>query len=59
MIYGKVVTSIMSRFNTLANVLNFLDIQTVFDTLVPLSLGIGIGIGFIGSYLTVRRHLKV
>jgi len=58
-IYGKVVTSIMSRFNTLANVLNFLDIQTVFDTLVPLSLGIGIGIGFIGSYLTVRRHLKV
>lgn len=58
-IYGKVVTSIMSRFNTLANVLNFLDIGTVFDTLIPLSLAIGIGIGFIGSYMTVHRHLKV
>lgn len=57
-IYDKVVTTIMSKFNTLANILSFLDIQTVFQVLLPLSLAIGVGIGFIGSRMTVRKHLR-
>lgn len=57
-IYGKVVTTIMERFNTLANVLTFLDVHTVFAKLTPLSVAIGIGIGFVGSYMTVRKHLR-
>lgn len=57
-IYDKVVTTIMSKFNTLANILSFLDIKTVFQVLLPLSLAIGVGIGFIGSRMTVRKHLR-
>ena len=57
-IYDKVVTTIMSKFNTLANILTFLEIETVFHTLVPLSLVIGVGIGFIGSRMTIRKHLR-
>ncbi|MDY4821139.1 MAG: ABC transporter permease, partial [Lachnospiraceae bacterium] len=39
--------------------LNFLTVQEVFHVLVPVSLGIGIGIGFLGSFTTVRKHLRV
>ena len=31
----------------------------IFHMLLPLSLGIGVGIGFIGSFTTVRKHLGV
>jgi len=31
----------------------------VFKVLIPVSLIIGVGIGFCGSFFTVRKHLKV
>ena len=43
----------------LSNFLIFLEPEKVFDALVPVSFVIGIGIGFVGSYITVRKHLKV
>lgn len=58
-IYDRVVSTLMSKFNTLANILTFLDVDIVFSKLVPLSVVIGIGIGFFGSYMTVRKHLRV
>lgn len=58
-IYNDVVTSAMSKFQALSSILNFLTIQEVFHVLVPVSLGIGIGIGFLGSFTTVRKHLRV
>lgn len=58
-IYNDVVTSAMSKFQALSSILNFLTVQEVFHVLVPISLGIGIGIGFLGSFTTVRKHLRV
>lgn len=58
-IYDKVIDTLVTRFNTLTNVLQFLDIHTVFSRLMPLSVLIGVGIGFLGSFLTVRKHLRV
>lgn len=58
-IYNDVVTSAMSKFQALSSILNFLTVQDVFHVLVPVSLGIGIGIGFLGSFTTVRKHLRV
>lgn len=58
-IYNDVVTSAMSKFQALSSILNFLTVQEVFHVLVPVSLGIGIGIGFLGSFTTVRKHLHV
>lgn len=58
-IYNDVVTSAMSKFQALSFILNFLTVQEVFHVLVPVSLGIGIGIGFLGSFTTVRKHLRV
>ena len=58
-IYQYVLESIAERFATISNLLNFLTIQEIFGTLGPVSLGIGVGIGFLGSFTTVRKHLRV
>ena len=58
-IYNDVVRSAAGKFPALSNVLSFLTVQEVFHVLIPVSLGIGIGIGFLGSFTTVRKHLRV
>ena len=59
LVYGKVVEVITTKFNTLINVLNFIEAPELFKTLTPVTLMLGVGIGFFGSYFTVRRHLNV
>lgn len=58
-IYNRVLDFIVEQFAVLASLLNFLPIEEIFITLVPISLVIGVGIGFFGSALTVRRRLRV
>lgn len=58
-LYRKIIAYVMTKFDVLSNLLTFLSADRVFDTLIPVSFVIGIGIGFIGSYITVRKHLKV
>jgi len=58
-LYNKVVEFIATRYSILNNLLQFLPVNTVFETLAPMSIIIGVGIGFFGSAFTVRRHLKV
>lgn len=58
-LYRKIIAYVMTKFDVLSNLLTFLSAGKVFNTLIPISFVIGIGIGFIGSYITVRKHLKV
>ncbi len=58
-IYNHVVEYISTRFSLLSNILTFLSVEEVFAALVPISLLLGIGIGFLGSFMTVRKHLRV
>ncbi len=58
-IYIKAMAIIMERFSVIGSILQFLPIETVFATLIPVSLGIGAGIGLVGSFMTVRKHLRV
>ena len=58
-VYNTVVEFVVERFEMLSSLLNFIPIDEIFVTLVPVSLGIGIGIGFLGSFTTVRKHLRV
>ena len=50
---------IVERFEVLSNFLNFLTVDQVFGVLAPVSLIMGMGIGFLGSVSTVRKHLHV
>jgi len=58
-IYNSVINYISQRFSVLTDLLKFLSVETVFQTLLPVSLIIGIGIGFFGSFITVRKHIRV
>lgn len=58
-LYEKIIIYINDTFNFIGSMINFLDVQVVFDTLVPVALILGVGIGFIGSRITIRKHLKV
>jgi len=58
-IYKRVVTYIISRFAILSGYLTFIEVKEIFAVLIPLSMLIGLGIGFAGSFFTVKKHLKV
>ena len=58
-LYPRVVEFVLGHFSILSRLLIFMDASSIFKVLIPASLGIGLGIGFIGSYLTVRKHVRV
>lgn len=57
--YGKICEYIAQKFNVIGSMINFIPSSIVFNTLVPVSLILGVGIGFLGSKITIRKHLKV
>ena len=58
-LYGPIIEYIGGKFSFISNMMNFLPADEVFHTLVPVALILGVGIGFIGSRITIRKHLKV
>ena len=58
-LYGKAVTVILEHFGILTSVLTFLGAGEIFRVLIPVALLLGGGIGFCGSFFTIRRQLKV
>ena len=58
-LYDRAVEYIMTRFSILQNIIDFLPVGTVYQVLLPIGIAMGIGIGFLGSFFTVRKHLKV
>lgn len=57
--YEKTVAAIMTKFSVLNTILDFLPVSQVYSTLLPVGLALGVGIGFVGSFFTVRKHLRV
>ena len=49
----------MTRFSILNNIIEFLPVLDVYRYLLPIGIALGVGIGFVGSIFTVRKHLKV
>ena len=58
-LYNYALNYVVNRFMVLSGFLNFLSVDEVFHFLIPVSLGVGVGIGFLGSISTVRKHLHV
>ena len=58
-LYDKAVVYIMEKFSILKNIITFIPVGNVYIYLLPIGLVMGIGIGFLGSYFTVRKHLRV
>ena len=58
-LYNRMILYIAEKFGILTNVLNFIQVNELFRTLVPVGMALGVGIGFFGSIFTTQRHLKV
>lgn len=58
-LYEKAVAYVMMRFQMLSGIIQFLPILEIFPTMVGVSLALGGGLGFIVSFVTIRRHLRV
>lgn len=58
-LYNEAVVYAATSYSFMSSIIQFLPVQEVFETLLPICIGIGVGIGFIGSYTTVRKHLSV
>ncbi len=59
LLYPMVVDFVLEHFSILNRILTFMNVNDVFNILIPVSLAIGLGIGFIGSYMTLRKHVRV
>ena len=57
--YGRIIQYVTNRFPLFIGTITFLGTGRVFMVLVPVSLLIGVGIGLLGSFLTVRRNLNI
>lgn len=58
-LYSSTVDYILSKFNVLTGIVEFIPVGEVYQVLIPIGLALGIGIGFLGSFWTTRKHLKV
>ena len=58
-LYKKVIDYVMTEFPSLSGLMQFLPVSEIYRTLLPVCLGLGAGIGFLGSFITVRKHLRV
>lgn len=59
LVYNNVIGFVLNKFTVLSSILKFMSVGEIFRTLVPVSICIGVGIGFIGSFTTVRKHIRV
>ena len=58
-LYQRIIVYSADKFNFIGSMLEFMPAHTVFRTLIPVGIFLGVGIGFLGSRLTIRKHLKV
>ena len=58
--YDKILGWLLNRFGVLNTISGSLpSVIEVFHVLAPVGVALGLGIGLIGSIITVRRHLRV
>ena len=57
--YRRIIFYVAEKFRWLSSMLEFLPVDKVFSTLIPVGLILGVGIGFLGSVMTIRKHLRV
>ncbi len=57
--YNRVVIYITTQFSLLQGVVTFLPVEQVFKTLLPVGIMLGLGVGLIGSLMSLRKHIRV
>ncbi len=58
-VYEATVEYILGKFSFISNVLVFESVTNIFKVFTPVSIIIGLGLGLVGSIISLGRHLKV
>lgn len=58
LLYDRILMYLREQYMSVLRVVEFVDISEVFTYLIPIMLAIGVGIGFLGSFITVRRQIR-
>ncbi len=58
-LYGEIVAYVAENFSFIGSMMKFLPAEMVFNSLIPIGMILGVGIGYIGSHITTRKHLRV
>ena len=58
-LYQGLIGYVAEKFQFIGGLIQFVPVMEVFRMLVPVSLLLGVGIGYIGSRMTLKKHLKV
>lgn len=58
LVYTNITAALEERFSTMLNTVSFISVDRIMGVLTPVSLLIGVGIGFLGSVITLRRQLR-
>ncbi len=58
-LYSNIIHYVAEHFAALEGMMKFIPVSDIFRVLLPVSLLLGVGIGFLGSRITLIRHLKV
>ena len=57
--YKSAVEYMIEKFHIISNIIEFIPIDTIFPYMIAVAVALGVGIGFVGSFFTIRKHLKV
>ena len=58
-LYNSLTSYLEEQFNLLTGFMKFLPVNELFEILLPTGMLLGVGIGFFGSFFTIRKHLRV
>lgn len=58
-LYTRSLVYLMDKFRILSNMFYFIPIGEIYPMMVGVALALGVGIGFFGSFFTIRKYLRV
>ncbi len=58
-IYNNIVAHVAAEYALIGSLMDFVSPGVLFQGLIPIALLLGVGIGFLGSMWTIRKHLNV
>ena len=58
-LYGYAIDYLHTHFALLSEAMEFVPIETIFPQMLAVALVLGVGIGFIASQISIRKHLRV
>ena len=58
-LYKSAVEYMIEKFHIISKIIEFIPIDTIFPYMIAVAVALGVGIGFVGSFFTIRKHLKV